>query len=98
VTAALPWSVPLVKRLIQLPANDYFYSAFRAWYYICHITDVMPRRPNWEQLKEGLLSIFGIYHGVDQNRYDAPEPIPLPVVDFEKSRRKLAVVEVSDVA
>ena len=95
VTAALPWTLPLVKELIKLPPNDYFYSAFRAWYYICHITDVMPRRPNWEQLKEGFLSIFGIYRGTDHNRYDAPEPNTLPVVDVEaneRAKRKLSMV------
>ena len=30
--AALPQLLPLVKQLIKLPANDFFYSAFRAWY------------------------------------------------------------------
>ena len=80
VTAAIPALVPLVKRLIKLPPNDWFYSAFRAWYYICHVTDVMPRRPNRKQLAEGLLSIFGIYRGVDRNRFVAPPPASLPIV------------------
>jgi hypothetical protein len=81
VTAAIPALKPLVRQLIKLPPNDWFYSAFRAWYYICHVTDVMPRRPNRKQLKEGLLSIFGIYRGVDRNRFEPPPPEQLPVVE-----------------
>jgi hypothetical protein len=42
------------------------------------MTDVMPRRPDWKQLKEGILSIFGVFSGVDQNRFEAPVPEPLP--------------------
>jgi radical SAM superfamily enzyme YgiQ (UPF0313 family) len=79
VTAAIPALRPLVRQLIKLPPNDWFYSAFRAWYYICHITDVMPRRPGWAQMKEGLLSIFGVYRGVDRNRFEAPAPASLPI-------------------
>src|SRR5438045_4823013 len=56
VTAAIPALRPIVQKLIKLPPNDWFYSAFRAWYYICHITHVMPRRPSLQQMKEGLLS------------------------------------------
>ena len=96
VTAAIPALLPVVKRLIRLPPNDWFYAAFRAWYYICHITDVMPRRPSLAQMKEGLLSIFGHYRGVDRNRFKAPAPQPLPVVDRTApvaKPRKLRVVE-----
>ena len=85
VTAAIPALLPLTKRLIKLPPNDWFYSAFRAWYYICHITDVMPRRPNLEQMKEGLLSIFGIYRGFDRNRFDLPPTEELPILDPDAS-------------
>ena len=83
VTAAIPALLPLTKRLIKLPPNDWFYSAFRAWYYICHVTDVMPRRPNLEQMKEGLLSIFGIYRGFDRNRFDLPPTEELPFHDAD---------------
>jgi radical SAM superfamily enzyme YgiQ (UPF0313 family) len=48
LTVALPAIEPLVRRLIKLPPNDFFYAAFRAFYYIYHITDVMPRRPDRE--------------------------------------------------
>jgi radical SAM superfamily enzyme YgiQ (UPF0313 family) len=81
VTAAIPALLPITKRLIRLPPNDYFYAAFRAWYWICHFTDVMPRRPKWSVIKEGLQSIFGIYRGADPNRHTAPPPTPLPIVD-----------------
>jgi anaerobic magnesium-protoporphyrin IX monomethyl ester cyclase len=81
VTAVIPALKPIVKQLIKLPPNDWFYSAFRAWYYICHVTDVMPRRPSLAQMKEGLLSIFGIYKGVDRNRFEAPPPEHLPIFD-----------------
>jgi len=81
ITAAIPALRPIVRQLIKLPPNDWFYSAFRAWYYICHITDVMPRRPNLAQMKEGLLSIFGIYRGFDRNRFVAPPPSDLPIVE-----------------
>src|SRR6185503_3320221 len=83
VTAAIPALLPLVKKLIKLPPNDWFYSAFRAWYYICHVTDVMPRRPNRKQLAEGLLSIFGIYRGFDRNRFDLPPTEELPFHDAD---------------
>jgi len=81
VTAAMPALAPLVRRLIKLPPNDWFYAAFRAWYYICHVTDVMPQRPRAAEMLEGLLSIFGIYRGVDMNRFTAPAPESLPVVE-----------------
>lgn len=80
ITAALPALRPVVLRLLDLPANDFFYSAFRAWYYICHVTDVMPRRPNLEQLLEGLLSVFGVYRGQDPNVFPIPDPETLPIV------------------
>lgn len=88
VTAAIPALRPIVRQLIKLPPNDWFYSAFRAWYYICHVTDVMPRRPSLQQMKEGLLSIFGIYRGVDYNRFEAPQPEQLPIVTSEAPRPK----------
>jgi anaerobic magnesium-protoporphyrin IX monomethyl ester cyclase len=82
VAAAIPALVPVWKRLLGLPSNDFFYAMFRAWYLICHMTDVMPRRLDLGQLKESLLSIFGIYHGgLDTNRHPAPTPEALPVVD-----------------
>lgn len=81
VTAALPWLMPITKRLIKLPPNDYFYALFRSWYLICHMTDVMPRRPDLAQLKESLLSIFGIYKGADPNWHSPPRPEWLPTVD-----------------
>jgi radical SAM superfamily enzyme YgiQ (UPF0313 family) len=80
VTAAIPALAPLTRQLIKLPPNDWFYAAFRAWYYICHVTDVMPRRPRPAEMLEGLLSIFGIYRGFDQNKFEAPSPEALPVV------------------
>ena len=55
---------------------------------------VMPRRPSRKQLKEGLLSIFGIYRGVDRNRFEAPPPGNLPVVEAEKrpAQKRLRVL------
>jgi hypothetical protein len=81
VTAAVPALLPVVKRLVRLPPNDWFYAAFRAWYWISHVTEVMPRRPSFEQLREGLLSVFGVYRGADPNHHDAPPPERLPIVD-----------------
>jgi len=81
VTAALPALFPLVKRLIELPPNDFFYAMFRAWYLVCHMTDVMPRRPDLAQLKESLLSVFGVYRGLDPNWHSPPRPEWLPTVD-----------------
>jgi len=80
VTAAIPALRPLVRRLIALPPNDWFYAAFRAWYYVCHVTDVMPRRPRPAEMLEGLLSIFGVYRGHDGNRFEPAPPEALPVV------------------
>jgi radical SAM superfamily enzyme YgiQ (UPF0313 family) len=78
VTVALPWLLPLTRRLIRFRPNDFYYAVFRSWYLICHLSDIMPRRLSWEQLKESLLSIFGIYMGEDPNRYPTPEPEILP--------------------
>jgi hypothetical protein len=36
-------------------------------------------------MKEGLLSIFGIYRGVDRNRFDPPPAEELPVLDPDAS-------------
>jgi anaerobic magnesium-protoporphyrin IX monomethyl ester cyclase len=80
VTAAIPALLPLVKRLIKLPPNDFFYAAFRAWYLVCHMTDVMPRRLELAELRDSVLSIFGVYRGVDGNQYPAPAPEALPIV------------------
>jgi anaerobic magnesium-protoporphyrin IX monomethyl ester cyclase len=91
LTAALPQLLPLVKRLLKLPPNDFFYAAFRAWYMVCHLTDVMPRRPNLPQLWENLLSIFGVYEGGDAIRYPVPEPEELPIV-ASAPPRKLTVL------
>lgn len=82
VTAALPALYPLMRELIKLPPNDYFYSLFRAWYVICHMTDVMPRRPNFAQLKECVKSIFGVYRGEDPNWHSPPRPEWLPTVEL----------------
>jgi radical SAM superfamily enzyme YgiQ (UPF0313 family) len=81
VTAALPWLFPLVKQLIKLPPNDYFYAMFRAWYLVCHMTDVMPRRPDLAQLKESIASIFGVYRGADPNWHSPPRPEWMPTVE-----------------
>jgi radical SAM superfamily enzyme YgiQ (UPF0313 family) len=83
VTCAMPALLPLVKRLIKLPPNDYFYAVFRAFYLVYHMTDVMPRRPGWSTIKENLLSIFGVYSGVDPNWHSPPRPEWLPTLDVE---------------
>jgi hypothetical protein len=80
VAAALPALRPILRKLLDLPPNDFYYSTFRAWYYICHVTDVMPRRPSLSQLAEGLLSIFGVYRGQDPNVYPTPAAAHLPIV------------------
>jgi radical SAM superfamily enzyme YgiQ (UPF0313 family) len=81
VTAALPALLPLVRRIVELPPNDFNYAVFRAWYLVCHMTDVMPRRPDRAQLLEGLASVFGLYRGVDPNWHPVPLPVRLPTVD-----------------
>lgn len=86
ITAAVPQLLPLVRRLIRLPPNDFFYALFRAYYLMVHMTDVMPRRPDLAQLKECALSIFGIYRGVDPNWHSPPRPEWLPTVDVPAPR------------
>ncbi len=81
ITAAFPAMLPLTKKLIRLPPNDWFYAAFRAWYVVQHMTDVMPRRPNRAQAMEALASVFGIYGGRDPNVRPMPAPEDLPFVD-----------------
>ena len=97
VVAALPALRPLLTtRLLDLPPNDFFYAVFRAWYYVCHVTDVMPRRPSIDQLAEGVASIFGIYRGVDPNlAFPTPEPVDMPIEKNAppiKLRKSLEVV------
>jgi hypothetical protein len=41
----------------------------------------MPRRPNLEQLMEGLLSVFGVYRGRDPNVFPIPQPEALPIIE-----------------
>lgn len=80
LTAAVPALLPLVERLVELPPNDFFYAAFRAFYVISHLTEVMPRRADRQTLTEALLGIFGVYRG-RQRRYPAPAPEALPFED-----------------
>ncbi len=95
LTAALPSMYPLVKRLLRLPPNDFFYAAFRAWYVVCHMTDVMPRRPNLDQLKETILSVFGVYQGSDPNHYPPPLVDSLPYVSSQPRGTQLSRPHVS---
>jgi radical SAM superfamily enzyme YgiQ (UPF0313 family) len=81
VTVALPVLFPLVKRLIRLPPNDFFYSLFRSWYLLSYWTDVMPRRLTWKQVKDGVLGVFGIYGRRDPNGYPPPGRENLPMED-----------------
>jgi hypothetical protein len=78
VVAAIPALLPLAKRLLKLPPNDFFYAMFRSWYLICHMTDVMPRRLKWKDLAESLLGIFGVYRGKDDNWHPSPPLQALP--------------------
>jgi radical SAM superfamily enzyme YgiQ (UPF0313 family) len=81
VTAAMPALLPLTKRLLPLPDNDFFYAMFRSWYLVSHMTDIMPRRLHLAGLVESLLSIFGVFRGADENRWPSPPPESLPIVD-----------------
>lgn len=92
LTAALPALLPLVKQLIKLPPNDFFYSLFRSWYLICHMTDVMPRRPDAAQIRESILSIFGMYQGEDPNWHSPPRPEWLPTVEVDAPAKGLPVL------
>src|SRR5262249_42545869 len=85
VTAAVPALLPLVRRLLELPPNDFFYAMFRSWYLVSHMTDVMPRRLDPVGLLESVLSIFGVFRGADENRWPAPTNASLPVVEAEAS-------------
>jgi len=96
IVAALPRLRPFVMRFLDLPPNDFFYAVFRAWYYVCHVTDVMPRRPSIDQLAEGVASIFGIYRGVDPNQaFPIPAPVEMPIEKSAppaRAKRSLEVV------
>jgi radical SAM superfamily enzyme YgiQ (UPF0313 family) len=81
VAAALPALLPVWKRLLDLPPNDFFYAMFRSWYLISHFTDVMPRRMDLEHAIEGLRSVFGGFHGTDDNQFAVPAAQALAVVD-----------------
>lgn len=81
ITVALPALLPVVRRLIKLPTNDFFYALFRAYYLAIHMTDVMPRRPALGEIRDAVLSVFGVYRGTDDNEHPMPTPVPLPTVD-----------------
>ena len=85
VVAAIPALLPIAKRLIRLPPNDFFYAMFRSWYLICHMTDVMPRRPKIKELAESLLGVFGVYRGKDDHWFEVPKSTMLPTVDLSAS-------------
>lgn len=87
LVAAMPALLPLARRLLSLPPNDFFYAAFRAWYLLCHVTDVMPRRLGWADLRASAASVFGVFPGADENRHPAPTPGALPIVDGGPFRR-----------
>lgn len=70
-----------MKRLLDLPPNDFFYAHFRAYYLIIHMTDVMPRKPDLAQIRESALSIFAVYRGVDPNWHSPPRPEWMPTVE-----------------
>jgi hypothetical protein len=95
VTAAVPALLPLTKRLLALPPNDFFYALFRSWYFICHVTDVMPRKLDRKHLLEGVLSVFGVYHGKDENRFRAPAPEPLPIISRAPPLRPASLIKKS---
>ncbi|MDP3278663.1 MAG: radical SAM protein [Deltaproteobacteria bacterium] len=81
VAAALPALLPVWKRLLHLPPNDFFYAMFRSWYLVAHFTDVMPRRMDLEHAIEGLRSIFGVFYGSDENVFATPADEPALVID-----------------
>ena len=85
VVAAIPALLPVAKRLLKLPPNDFFYAMFRSWYLICHMTDVMPRRLKWKDLAESLLGIFGVYRGKDENWHPSPPLEPLPYANVAEA-------------
>lgn len=99
LTVALPALYPVTLRALDLPENDWFYALFRSWYLVQHMTDIMPRRPDWSQLVEGISSVFGIYRGKDPVFPPAPplESLPVvpgtaavPVTRLSRSRRRAA--------
>ncbi|MFO0562191.1 MAG: radical SAM protein [Polyangiales bacterium] len=81
VAAALPALLPVWKRLLDLPPNDFFYAVFRSWYLVAHFTDVMPRKMDLEHAIEGIRSVFGVFNGSDDNHYAAPPMQELPFED-----------------
>jgi hypothetical protein len=79
-----------VRRLIRLPPNDWFYSAFRAWYVIAHVTDIMPRRPEPGTWWEAALSIFGVYRGREAALWSPPPPSKVEWVSESTDRTSRA--------
>lgn len=70
VTAEVPWTLPLVRRLIRLPRNLIFNSIFRCWYAFCYLRRIIPHRLRMADVAETLKVLFGIYpreafHGSD---------------------------------
>ena len=54
----------------------------------------MPRRPRPAEMLEGLLSIFGVYRGFDQNKFEAEPPDSLPVVKTDAGSHGLRLPQV----
>lgn len=104
VTAAMPALLPLVKRLLSLPPNGFFYAMFRSWYLVSHMTDVMPRRLEVKEMLESVLSVFGVFRGADESYWPVPAPEAIPIVEAPRPsggmvslRRRSPREEVADV-
>jgi radical SAM superfamily enzyme YgiQ (UPF0313 family) len=45
-----PWLLPVVKRLIKLPANPIYHFIFSRWINYCHYFRVIPARIGWKNI------------------------------------------------
>jgi len=64
----IPWSLPLVKAMIKLPANRIYHFFFSRWVNYCQYFRVIPPRIGWKNLWKRSKLLSGAYALLRQGR------------------------------
>jgi hypothetical protein len=64
----IPWTFPLVKAMIKLPANRIYHFFFSRWVNYCQYFRVIPPRIGWKNLWKRSKLLSGAYTLLRQGR------------------------------